>query len=645
MKKLLFTLFIFHFFLIFNLKGLNGSILRMVGPEDVGGAFKKIIEDFEKINPDIEIKYIAGPWSTDERENIYIRSFLTHDPIEIVYMDVTWVPKFAKNSWIIPLDRWFRKDMRDKFLKASIDAGTYNGHIYRVPLTSDVGMLYFRKDIVKTPPKTWKDLEEACKRLSDPKRHFCIVFQGMQYEGLVCNFFEYFWGVGGKNLNRKNLDKITQALKFMKNLLDRGWAPKSVLSFQEQHSLAFFCQGKAIFMRNWPYAWQILQKSKLKGKVGIAPLIKRDGFGSHGVFGGWGFGIANGTKNREDAWKFINFATSVRSQKIIHKIRGLVPSRKSLFFDPYILKNSPHYRELYKIIDKAKVRPKISNYPVLSDVIKRHVSAVLSGIEKEEDAAKYIINAAEILEKGVKKNYLKRITSDEELKKVTLNTAIFTSISVPLELLLGILIALFLNLDIKGKRILKISVIVPWILPTAVMAMSWQWMFNNPFGVINDILVRVKILKEPFDWLCSTKGAMFASIFADVWKTTPFFVIILYAGLRSIPKELSESIYLDGAGSLSKFFYLTLPMLLPFIRVGLIFRMIHAAGIFDLIWVLTKGGPADSTKTVAIYIYELAFRYNDLYYAVFLTVLFAISLILISFLIVKATTLSYEKIR
>jgi multiple sugar transport system permease protein len=191
---------------------------------------------------------------------------------------------------------------------------------------------------------------------------------------------------------------------------------------------------------------------------------------------------------------------------------------------------------------------------------------------------------------------------------------------------------------------LRLGVLVPWALPTAVMAMAWQWMFNNPFGVINDLLARIGILAEPMDWLSSPGGAMFAVVFADVWKTTPFVAIILLAGLQSIPPQLKESLSIDGGGTMVMFFHLILPLLMPFIRVALIFRIIHAAGIFDLIWVLTKGGPADTTRTLSLYIYDLAFRYDEVGYALLLTCLFLTGLIFVSLLVARSTSLRYERI-
>ncbi len=641
-------LIIFLVFILCEFSLSKTVTLRMIGPEDVGNAWHTIINQFEKQNPDIRVKYISGPWSTDERQNMYIRSFLGKEPVEIVYMDVTWTAKFAKNGWLLPLNKWFLGDLKD-FLPSAVDAGIYKGKLYRIPVRADVGVLYYRKDLVENPPKTWDEFAKICSKI--PKDMYCISFQGMQYEGLVCNFFEYFWGAGGEffkngklNINSK---ATVEALGFMKSMIDKNYAPKSVITFQEQHSLNFFIEGKSVFMRNWPYAWNVINKedSKIKGKVGIAPVLHKKGFESHGTLGGWGLGIAKGTKNVEAALKFIKFATSESSQKILHFKRGAVPSRKSLFFDKDILKESPHYKELYKILLNAKHRPVHPEYPKISDTLQKHISAVLVGIETPEKATEIIYRTVSGILKGENENYFKRMFYDYTLIRTSLNTVYFTFISVPIEFLLGLLIALLVNMKIKGRNLARLGVLIPWALPTAVMALSWQWMFNNPFGVINDILLKLGILNQPFDWLSSPEGAMFSAVFADVWKTTPFVVIILLSGLQSIPKELLESISIDGAKSFSRFWNVTFPLLLPFIRVALIFRLIHAAGIFDLIWVLTKGGPADFTKTIAIYIYDLAFRYDEIGYAVFLTVIFLIVLVVLTVLIIKITTLKYEKIK
>ena len=623
--------------------------LRMIGPEDLGGAWAEIVRRFQERNPEIGIQYIPGPWSTEQRQDMYIRSFMSGDAFELVYMDVIWTAKFAEKGWLLPLEDWFPPEKQEDFLHGDVEAGQYKGRFYRAPVRSDAGVLYYRKDLIPHPPKTWREFEETCRKYSSPPERYGIVFQGMQYEGLVCNYLEYLWGAGGSVLDEEGkvhleTQENVMALNFMKKIIDENWAPKSVITFQEQHSLEFFEKGKALMMRNWPYAWKTLDGSPLGGKIGIVPFVHKQGKEPASTLGGWGLGIARAAKHPKAAGEFVQFVTSPEAQKILHFKTGATPSRKSLFRDEEILKESPYYRELYEILSRARPRPVHPDYAKMSSILQKHVSSVLIEIERPEEASRDMQRSLEGVLKGKRENWLKRLFLDDDLHQTVKNTALFTLISVPLELFLGLLMALFIHLPFRGRNLGRLAVLIPWALPTAVMAMTWQWMFNNPFGVINDALIRTGLLSTPADWLSTAGGAMAAALFADIWKTTPFAVIILLAGLQSVPKELQESLSLDGAGPLRRLFHLTLPMLTPFIRVALIFRMIHAAGIFDLIWVLTKGGPADSTRTLSLYLYDLAFRYDEIGYALFLTILFLAALILMSFGITRGLTFRYERV-
>lgn len=625
-------------------------LLRMVGPEDLGGAWAEIIKRFQEKNPGIRIEYTSGPWSTDERQNMYIRSFISGHPFELVYMDVIWAARFADRGWILSLDKWFDSSQQAAFFPGDIEAGYYRGQIYRVPVRSDVGILFYRTDLVRGPPGTWDDFEKICRETASPPERYGIVFQGMQYEGLVCNYLEYLWGAGGTVLDQRgkvDLDSLENrlALGFMKKMIESNYAPKSVVTFQEQQALEFFEKGRALFMRNWPYAWNILRTSSLRGRVGIAPVLHRTGKASAGTLGGWGLGIARGINDPESAWTFIKFASAEQAQKILHFKRGAVPSRKSLFQDKEILEENPHYKDLYHILLTARPRLVHPDYPRISSIIQKNVSGVLVGIESPATASLRMDRTIESLVEGKTEGWVKKLVLDRELYETLRNTTLFTILSVPCEFLLGLLFALLMNTPLRGKALSRLSVLVPWALPTAVMAMAWQWMFNNPFGVINDLLVRSGLIARPLDWLSTPAGAMGVAVFSDVWKTTPFVAIILLAGLQSIPRELDESFSMDGASPLAKFFHLTLPLLIPFIRVALIFRMIHAAGIFDLIWVLTKGGPAGRTRTLSLYIYDLAFKYDDMGYGLFLTLLFMATLMVVSFLIVRICALRYERIQ
>jgi len=626
----------------------NLTTIRMLGLEDSSGAWDEIIARFEERHPQIRVKYIPAPSSTDERQNMYIRSFLSGDPFEIVLMDIVWTAKFAANGWLSPLEQEFSTQKLSAFIPSVLDAGRYGGHLYRIPFRGDVGMLYYRKDLVQAPPKTWEQLTRLCDKQSN--KNGCFLFQGMQYEGLTCDFLEYLWGAGGEVIGSAgsvHLDSPSgiAALRFMHELIEQGYAPRAVLTYQEQQSLSRFMQGDALFMRNWPYAWRILNTddSPLKDKVGLVPMIHEKGHTSAGTLGGWGFGIASGAPDPEAARAFVRYATSAEAQKILIEKLGYVPSRRALFSDPDILAANPHLPAVYRALLQARPRPVHPAYPRISDIIQKEVSAVLAGVRTPEAAARNMQASITRTLCGVQQGMFTKLATDQALRQTIINTAVFTLASVPFEFALGLLIALLINLPFRARTIGRIAVLIPWALPTAVMAMSWQWMFSNPFGVINDLLMHTGLVSAPPDWLAEPATAMAAAVLSDIWKTTPFVVVILLAGLQSIPTELKESISLDTPSPFRRFFVLTLPMLLPFIRVALIFRVIQAAGIFDLLWVLTHGGPADSTRMLAMYIYDLAFRYGEMGYALLLTLLFIVALIAVSLLIVKATTLRYEK--
>lgn len=195
------------------------------------------------------------------------------------------------------------------------------------------------------------------------------------------------------------------------------------------------------------------------------------------------------------------------------------------------------------------------------------------------------------------------------------NTTIFTVASVVSEFVLGLGIALVLNESFRGRNVVRTIAILPWALPTALIALAWAWIFNDQYGVANDLLMRMGVIDQGINWLGEPALAMAAVIFADVWKTTPFISIILLAGLQSISQDLYEAHRIDGATPWQSFRQITLPMLIPQIVIAIVFRFAQAFGIFDLIAVMTGGGPGGATEMVSLYVYATAMRYLDFGYA------------------------------
>lgn len=237
-------------------------------------------------------------------------------------------------------------------------------------------------------------------------------------------------------------------------------------------------------------------------------------------------------------------------------------------------------------------------------------------------------------------NY-QRMLGDGRFWQTMGNTALFTVVSVVLELLLGLGIALVLNQSFRGRGIVRTIAIIPWALPTAVMGLAWAWIFNDQFGVVNDILQRLGLINTGINWLGEPNLAMVALIIADVWKTTPFISIILLAGLQSIPQDLYEAHAMDGANYWQSFYQITLPLLMPQILIALLFRFAQAFGIFDLVQVMTGGGPAGATETVSIYIYSMVMRYLDFGYGAALVVVTFLLLVLVVIL----TSYFFRKLR
>ena len=237
-------------------------------------------------------------------------------------------------------------------------------------------------------------------------------------------------------------------------------------------------------------------------------------------------------------------------------------------------------------------------------------------------------------------NY-QRMLGDGRFWQSIFNTSVFTVFSVVLELILGLGVALVLNKSFFGRGVVRTIAIIPWALPTAVMGLAWTWIFNDQYGVVNDILSRLGLIDTNVNWLGTPALAMTALIVADVWKTTPFISIILLAGLQSISEDLYEAHRMDGASPWQSFWQITLPLLMPQILIALLFRFAQSFGVFDLVQVMTGGGPAGTTETVSIYIYSTIMRYLDFGYGAALVVVTFVLLIAA----VAITSLMLKKVR
>ena len=224
--------------------------------------------------------------------------------------------------------------------------------------------------------------------------------------------------------------------------------------------------------------------------------------------------------------------------------------------------------------------------------------------------------------KGVE-NYIQAFTSGEFWNSVWV-TLLFTLLSLLIQLPLGVLVALLLNQEFKGRWLLRSVVLIPWAVPTLVNSTLWNWIFNTQYGAANRILMQFNLISEPIIWFDSPMKAMGVIVFADTWRMLPLYVLMMLASLQTIPQAQIEAAVLDGAGAFSRFRNVILPLIKPMLLVVLVIRTMQALKVFDIIYMLTHGGPANGTMVISYYIYNQSFGFMHFSYGAALAIVVAV---------------------
>ena len=353
------------------------------------------IADFERQNPGVKVVSEIGPQSSTQLHDLLTQKLKNRDArLDVFVMDVIWPAEFASAGWALPLDHYFSAAEQGKFLKAPIAANRYRGRMFGVPLFIDAGLLYYRKDLLDkyhmAPPRTWEALVEAAKTIlageNDPQ---LAGYSGQfkQYEGLVCNMMEFILGNGGALWDQAALTSALDrpearaAVRFVRDRIIGEISQRGVLAYEEPESLALFTQGLAIFHRNWPYAWTVAndrEKSKIAGKVGMAPLPGFAPGRGAAALGGWQMGISRFSRQPDLAWRFAAFMSSAAMQKRIALATGRAPTRLALYDDAEVEHKIPQLRSLLETFKQTVPRPTTPVYVPLSNIMQRYFSSVLA---------------------------------------------------------------------------------------------------------------------------------------------------------------------------------------------------------------------------------------------------------------------------
>jgi len=373
----------------------QAAIIRVMLPASERPFWRPIVDRFAQTHPRARVELVEGPESTDLREDLYTASLLARDPtFDLVYMDVTWTAKFAAAGWLRPLDQLFTSAECESLLPAALAAGRFSGRLYRIPARTDVGVLYYRRDLLEAArlptPQTLDELFGTAKRLQSPPSRWGFVWQGKQYEGLVCNYLELLSGCGGfwvePGTREVGLDRpeAKRALSFMvRCIAANGISPPGATTYQEEESRRLFQDGRAIFLRNWPYVWSLAQAedSQVRGKIDVSPMVHEPGRRGWATLGGWGLGLSSYSRHPELAADLVRIVISLEGQRWLCSSTGFAPARSEAYRDPELLAANPFLTRIGALHKHALARPPIPRYDMASDILQRHLSAALTGGE------------------------------------------------------------------------------------------------------------------------------------------------------------------------------------------------------------------------------------------------------------------------
>ena len=372
--------------------------------------WQPIARDFEQAHPGAHVDLVEGPQSTDLRESLYTTSLLARDAtFDLVYLDVTWTPKFAAAGWLRALDDSFPPSEREHYLRNAWDAGVFDGHLFRVPVRTDMGLLFYRQDWLDSagmrPPATFDDLAASAEKLAATPDRGGYVWQGAQYEGLVCDYLEVLSGYGGYWIDPKTDDvgledpEAVAAATFLVECAREHASPPGVSTYQEEESRRIFQDGHAAFLRNWPYAYRLSQQpgSPLAGRVGVILMPSSRSGRPTGTLGGWGLGVSRYSKHPDLALSFIRFATSEPAQRALCAPTGYAPALEAAYMDSALLAANPFLTRFRALHRHCVPRPGIARYAQASDILQRHLSAALAGMESPQTALEHAARETRLL--------------------------------------------------------------------------------------------------------------------------------------------------------------------------------------------------------------------------------------------------------
>jgi multiple sugar transport system substrate-binding protein len=383
----------------------KGPITFVTG-KDNSNVWAPTIAKWNAAHPSEKVTLKEQSDNADQQHDDIVQHMQAKDSsYDIVTTDVVWTAEFAAKGWLTPLEGAFALDT-SKLLKPTVEAATYNGKLYAAPFASDGGLLFYRKDLVQTPPKTLDEMWSMCS-IAKKNNIACYAGQSAKYEGLTVNAAEAINTMGGKIVDESGKATVNSAeakkgLQMLADHYKNGDIPKEAITYQEEQGRQAFEDGKLLFLRNWPYVYSLAKTdgaSKVKDKFGVAPLPGVDGPGASSL-GGHSEGISVYSKHKGTAFEFLKFIEEDAQQKFFMEKGSLAPVVGAIYEDKDLVAKYPYLPTLLTSIKNAVPRPVTPFYPAVTKAVQDNAYSAIKGEKPVDQAITDMQNAIQSASQG-----------------------------------------------------------------------------------------------------------------------------------------------------------------------------------------------------------------------------------------------------
>jgi multiple sugar transport system substrate-binding protein len=666
----------------------------------IAETFTTVFDDWARAHPAVQLRLSVMPALELHKAKLQLAAAAGRLP-DVASIDSFWLPLLKDQVQPLEAD-WPEADRHD-FLPFTIATlSDPAGHVYGLWHETDCRVLFYRKDLVPAPPRTWDELLDAASRIARDRQISGYLYNAGRWEATVFDHLAMFWAQGGELVDpsgrpifgeEPHRSAMLRLLGFLRDTIERGASPRSVLANNDYQQLtgAAVAGDVAMFLGG---NWQLkdLQAGLAPAdfaKWDIAPIPQADaGTRSTGT-GGWVWVVfARDPARRRAAIEFIRDVEAPAHAARISEATGHLPVRQSVYRDFPIFSQDAWYRRFGEMLVDGHARPTVPIYPAISERLQLAIGAVVSGDKSPEKAldeawaavndeyarqrqsatssarsgidwlawipvllaialplalfrrglnagiGRWLLPAVALVTviliypmldlvrlsltdaavAGTHYAYTfdsyRALLTDGAFYGMVAITAIFVAGSVALQLTLGFAIAWLIDAArrrrVPGTLAARVAVVSAWVIPGVLAGVLWKiLLIENRAGIVNYYLSRAGL--GPLPLISSPALALMSVIAANVWRGCAFSMILLYAGMQRIPRELHEAADLDGVSAWQRLRWLLVPQLAPVIALNLVLITIASFNTFDLIIPLTGGGPARGTEVISLFMYRLGF--------------------------------------